>query len=544
MYKKREDRFRHYKKIFHVKNRRLAYSVLSIMLCLALAACGKNEVIVDDYGTDSKDLVSDSSQTDSSMIVESGGKTLQDLYGKTIDWTDDFTVNNTRFVSDLNYKIPDIEYMNAYYSKEIEDGADVEEEIVKSIFGDTAKKLDKIKYTNETDYMTMMYKYRQIVNMRELGQKLQDREASDSPTDIINVYDRSVISASNNEEYKWIDENNFYIHMYEGKYQGIRFGLIISYDYSNHRKSIFFEPISIKEYFPEYEAKTLLITTSNDSAGNPLDIDNKCTMSIEDVKTGAKDFLKDKLKLGDRLSIIEQSNIYEASLYDNIASFMRLTPHGSFDRGASILRFTDSDYISTIKYMFEGDAVDYSRLAEQQDLYSEYKEKNDKDIYSFLTSSSVKGESDINSFVDGYAVYLNDGHTIMDESMFFGIGVGNTGIVKYTSKGLYGVDVTLFDETIDVTENVKLLEFDKITDCLKNNLKDKYTPESLDNPANMTIYNIYLCYYPYKENEDSKEFMYVPTWCFYIGKDNGRKSMMVYENAMDGTIMDISYMNY
>jgi hypothetical protein len=83
--------------------------------------------------------------------------------------------------------------------------------------------------------------------------------------------------------------------MYEGDYEGTRFCLLLAYDRYAEKRTIFFDPVSINEYFPDKDYRTLYIEGSNDSQSQPLEIENQCTKSIDEVKEEASQFLEEKL---------------------------------------------------------------------------------------------------------------------------------------------------------------------------------------------------------------------------------------------------------
>ena len=100
------------------------------------------------------------------------------------------------------------------------------------------------------------------------------------------------IDSSFSEIYTWVDEENYYIHMYEGEYDGNRYGMIYSYDNVNMKRSIFICPISIAEYFPETEAKTLFVVDPEFNSG----ADNLCSLSNAEIMSDAGEVVK-KLEL-------------------------------------------------------------------------------------------------------------------------------------------------------------------------------------------------------------------------------------------------------
>ena len=111
--------------------------------------------------------------------------------------------------------------------------------------------------------------------------------------------------------------------------------------------------------------------------------------------------------------------------------------------------------------------------------------------------------------------------------------------IKYTSKGLYGIDIFLYDDIESVTENVYLLDFDKIMESLKAELQEEFHPADMKQ-KDLSIAEMFLSYKPYFEDENiTDEYTYIPVWTFIISGGNGEVSYSISVNAMDGTVLDM-----
>ena len=102
------------------------------------------------------------------------------------------------------------------------------------------------------------------------------------------------------------------------------------------------------------------------------------------------------------------------------------------------------------------------------------------------------------------------------------------------SKGLYGVDLEMSSTVLDVTENVKLLEFDKIKECVKTTLEN-FNPEDMKSVVDIHIQSFNLSYLPVVLDESKKEFDYVPCWT--IGTIMTNNFVVFNINAIDGTLI-------
>ncbi|SEP65666.1 hypothetical protein SAMN02910369_00386 [Lachnospiraceae bacterium NE2001] len=543
--------------------KRITSLVLTAALCLSASACGNEDTVVDDYG--SNDQKTESAETDAETstgtdgisIARGDNESLRDFFGSKVSYQDDFTVGKTEFKGNASYDILDNAYVNVYNMHKISDGKKDEQAIVDSLFGDSAEKLDKIEYTDGYDYMTLLYKYRQI---------LAAHETYKSSDEIRWVqYEKSIITSTTGDVYYWKDDDDIYIHMYEGDYQNTRFVLLLAYDYTADFRYIFFEPKNIREYFPNYEFETLMVSGSNDSAGNPLELDNLCSDSIETIKENAESFVNNELRLNGDYTISYDGRFYKNSIVDSIidssSPINMIDPFGSNSRdlGNSVLMFSDSDFISTIMTGVQGMAYDYRVLSKQRDLLQEYIEENPnstKDYTDFVYSEGASKLMDIASYtVDGYAVYLEsdsyfeDSDSISSESSdseknILGPVNYNSGIIKYTSNGLYSVDIRLSNKITDSIDNVQLLDFEKIKPCLQAAIEEELDLEKMGNPDTLEINSVYLSNVDYYEDPESDTYVSIPAWQFSVTRVQGDgNTAIVYLNAMDGSLVSIRYIS-
>ena len=515
--------------------KRFVASVLSFILALSLFGCGKKEVSVDDYGSTEADSIG----TEGDAFQQGEGQTLGQLFGTVVKWEDTFAIQGVNTKADISIKVPEEDYLNVYKVKSVPDGLDDEERIVSKIFGDSAEKLEEIKYTNETDYITLLYKYRELTHIFQ-GDQYNYFMDADSYEQIMGSIDSGF-----SETYKWEDNSNYYIHMYEGKYNGIRYGLILAYDYGSGIRYIFLDPISIKEYFPNSDYKTMLYEENFDTTKKVKELENECNMSVDEAKKKASDFIADVVGLNDTDNIIDTKPDY----YHNLVG-LSLYPSIHNDGGPMVLTFSDADYVSSVQNgTCGGETLGLSRVAAQIDLVVEnLTESNSEqytDYYTFLRQYNSAGTVTPNLTRNGYALYLqSETATAMMSGDMFYMSEGNTGVIKLTDKGIYGVDLVLYNETIDIVENVRLLDFEKIKESARNALEEKLDLKKLGDPKELTIGNGFMMYEPcYDDKEDSEEYTYIPVWKFHIngddigtGEDGYLNVVELSINAMDGSV--------
>ena len=503
---------------------------LSFIFVLSLTGCGKKDTVVDDYGSGSTD--SSSSSTDAAY-AKGDGQTLQSKFGDWAKWNEDFAIQGVPTSVNTSIPIPDSEYLNVYKQRSVTQGQEDEDKIVKNLFGNSAKKLEEIKYTNETDYITFLHKYREIYH--EIQGDIYDY-FSDA-----NVYRNimGAIDSSCEDVYKWIDEdNNYYIHMYEGKYNGIRYGLIYAFDYNSGRKYIFFDPISISEVFPGSDYKTVVYEGNGDTLEKTQDIKNECTLTKDEVKQQAKDFLEDNLGIAEiDNNITEDSEMFHLSV--GLSTYALID-----DKSMTRLAFSNTDYYTTLQSTKVQSARGISRVAAQEEKIADKMEKNNDDYFETLYANTANGTNDTKLTRNGYAVYLEDpSSSLVKSSDNIIISTDNVGMIKVTDKGIYGVDIVMMSETEDVIENVELLDFEKIQESLKNALEEKLDLKKMGDPKELTINGGALLYDAYYEDGNTSEYSKIPVWQFNVNGDNVNVNedgvsgvVSVSINAMDGSV--------
>ncbi|SEQ27832.1 hypothetical protein SAMN02910369_01513 [Lachnospiraceae bacterium NE2001] len=474
---------------------------LSLTLVLSCASCGKEEIVGDDYSAQSDKTTAESdskSDSESDPVSDSGsdfenldnaGRSLTEIFGENISATDGFNVGNVTVEYALDYKVPEVEKINLYEGNFIEDNSEIEKQIVSSFFGGTEQNLDEIKYVNETDYILLLYKYRSILDSASSG------SSNGASSDGITL---DIIDSSFEEVYTWVDESSYYIHMYEGEYNGTRFGMIYSYDKTSLKRNIYICPISIDEYFPDQDVKTMFVVDQDSDYGT----NNVCTMSEADIESEASVVVA-KLGLGeddvkisfDPSMAPPDEDVFWAN-YENEA----------YNKMPKLV-FSDSDIIFTVGKLNisnpAGRTYAYKILKEQP---FEQQMGNGQSEDAILTEN-------------GYAVYFC--------SMPFSENVEpeapstfNRGSVLFTDKGLFLADISVITEMVDVVEGVSLLSFDEIKEHFKEALNND--PDiSKKSSGSLDVISVSFTYVLIQDEESGKA-KYVPAW-YFITKDNKLK---------------------
>ncbi|MCR5226559.1 MAG: hypothetical protein K6E27_05045 [Eubacterium sp.] len=539
--------------------------ILASTLCLGVTACGNgNETVVDDYGvqdqtTESSDATPSAASSDTNTVSGPAAGSLQEMLGEEVSFDKEFTVDGVTVKGNASFAIPDQQGLNIYNMESTDDGKKDEDAIVKALLGDSAEKLESIKYTNQYDYITLLYKYKNIIHTNDYFKA----SINGSETMDIQLFDRTVIDATFDEEYKWTDGDKMYIHMYEGDYKNTRFVLLLAYDYTTNMRYIFFEPKSIKDYFPDYDFKTVLVAGDKTASGADVELENFCSDDKETLKEDAQSLLDNELNFKGQFNVTENAYLYKMLHSDPVVeaattdSFVFSPSY--YESASSVLMFSNTDFQSTVHEGIKGVPINYFNIAEQRDIKKEYESETgkEKDFYEFLFSDTSNKYVDETTFtVDGYAFYI-DGLKTDDEEDDTAITFNdtNTGIIKYTSMGLYSIDLRLSDKVVDVRENVSLMPFDQIAENLPAQLEGQLDLDKLGKPSTLNISDIQLSYYSNLTKEETikmasasdsenynKSYQSVPTWMIELASTTeGNLFAYATINAIDGTLINIEY---
>lgn len=523
-------------------SKKFSYLILAgAMLLSSFTGCGKKDTTVVDYGVDpsnpeSTQVSSPGDSTSSSASVKTSSKTLREQFGDAVKWQDPFTAQDVSFSTNKVKNIPDVEFLNMYEVKSYDVSSAGEQEFADKFFDDGATKLEELKYVDDTSYMIQMYKYRNLEYIFQISEL--DEAAEDEDYD----KDFSIITADSGIDYKWVDGDTYSIHMYEGKYNGINYGLIIGYSPMDNRKYVFFEPTDIREYYPDYEFKTLMLESDSTQFGGTLDSGNACALEDQEIQDLASAFVQEKFGISDfDAQMSNNFNSYNDTLGDLV--YYMSDSQGNAG-GRSVMTFSDGDYISTTDYLLDANGFRSADcLAEQDDLVKTYMDEHNIDFawegfYRALMNDSNKTPANV--VRDGYAVYLNTPFSVGVESAnsFLSsyrssVEEVNSGCVMVTSKGIYGVDMVLGLETIDVTESVELADFQTITDSCVQILDENLDLPSLGNPTNMNLSSIDLVYEAKEDEDGDGVYEVVPAWAFYFSDES--RVIYVVVDAIDGS---------
>ena len=511
------NRFTNYKKL-----------TVALVFCMIITGCGnRKEVVVSDYGSTEINSAASYSANDYYVADDEDSKVVFD-----IDWQDSFEANDISYNLNCFYhKENDLNSLNRYLVKRISDSGDMDEGIVSSLFGNTGRRVLSISNDKKAEYVPFLYKFKSLKSI--LDKTPRNTEYDDFEC-FVN-YD-SVITPGTTETCKWEDNDKYYIHIYEGKYQNMRFGLILAYDKIEQTRYIYFHPINIDEYYPEKSIKTVMLRNSVDENGYPC-IGNECTFSYSDVQDQINVFLSERLGINEAESGL---GVKYDVCSERLRPFIGYTGNlntGSITESISQVVFSDSDYVhSIIEYSptFNRNGIEMKNtdqfprsvelLAEQDDRMKESLEKRNPflnslwDPYKYLDWNEAE-EGNVSYTYDGYALYLNPGfmnsYDITDEygylsKDYIDVAPVNSGVVEVTSKGIFGADIVQMIK-VEKESPAHILKTDCVKDILINSLKSQEFKKIVNAGSEVLVSGTNLINY-YNE----KASIYAPTWDFAV----------------------------
>ena len=469
-----------------------------IVCCVIMTGCGNRNAVVTDYGNDKAEAAEDKNKEGmnlSSIPVSASGQNVREMLGAdNIDWSERFEAGGLPVELTVKYTIPDLPSLDAFAGARIADtgaadlkdqaGDSAEAQVVKNVLGDSAKLVEEVESGTPVE---------------ELVRGEYDEEWFEFGNyyfAIHNAFDP--FNKSNAElgytddqtlKFRSMDTDDFYIHIYEGKNDGVPARLIYGYSYKDQKQAIGFVPIYLAEYFQgekeyveSYEygeiSHDLQVETTQDKMME--DKTNRCEMSDEELLRKTTDFLQNKLLI---------------PVYDNMLSLN-----------------SKAAYISGY-----GD---------------------DKTQMLFTTREYWSDPDEV--LCNGYKVYISQRLS----GLFPASGLGayllnNSGSVVVTSKGVLSAYVVRQMDITDVTNNVQLLSADRIKECFLYAMQEQFDYLGKDySDKKLYFTSLKLTYYPMPDPNNELLFTYIPAWEFTTTAQS-KPDVIVYINGIDGTLIDV-----
>ena len=492
---------------------RTAATTFMIVCCVIMSGCGNRNAVVTDYGNE-QDAVSEDKNKEgtgqSNISVSVTGQNVREMLGaEKVDWSEEFEAGGLPIELAVKYTIPNLPSLDAFTGVRVADnemvdfkglteggteeqvaknlsGESTEAQVVKNVLGDSAKLVEElesgtpveelVKGADDEEWLEFSNYYDAILN----------------EFDPHNKYDVELgFTDEQTLRLKSMDTEDFYIHIYEGQFDGVPVRLIYGYSYTDKKQCIGFAPIYLSDYFQgekeyvdsyEYGEVDFDVETIQDKMMEGKT--NRCEMSDEALVGEAADLLQNKLSIP----------VYEDMLSLN----------------------SNDVYISGY-----GD---------------------DKTQMLFMTRKYWRTSDSDEVLCDGYKVYISQRLS----GLFPATGMGpyllnNSGSVVVTSRGILSAYVVRQMDITDVTDNVQLLNADRIRDSFKYVMQEQFDYSSLDHAGKKLFFNsLKLTYYPVDDPKNDMAFTYIPAWEF-VGNMQNRPYVAVYINAIDGELIDVGY---
>lgn len=484
-------------------------STFILILCMALTGCGKQNNIVTDYGEQVKNASGEDGEAADTVIdtdndtgnsgvnsVISSGASLREMVGtERFEWKDGFETNGVPVDIGVKCSVPDEPYINVYQVEKITMEELNDDEIVSALFGDTAVKLDEL--TAEP---------RQIRNI-------------DDVCDMTSAYDNLSWrheDERNGDKRVWIDGYDFYIHMYQGKRDGVDFYLLLSYEYVenewtgelNGQRTILLSPVSISDYIGDEDYDSVMVYSCNPGS-DMVEPDNRMEFS-ETMADDVGEFLKNNFKI---------------NAYKNIVS------PNTGDAYPDTMNVEKSDLV-----FINGQAASYIESKHTiADEYGDYLDIDDDELYQLMAKDG---------FANGYELVFSGKLSGLFETMGDNeqYKLNNSGHVLVTDKGVMQVLFRQSMEVTDITENVQILDENKIKECFKDAVMNKIDKEKIGDRKKLYFDELYLSYYPVNNPNNEREYTCIPVWEFRTKPEKTNVGdvvqFVVYINAIDGSLVD------
>ena len=460
--------------------------LLTAAMIFSLPGCGKQKIedieYVDEGSTENGSENGNSSKT--------GDQTDQPLAKRLgVDdkllYKEEFDIQGNKIKIDINQKPQDIDRIPSYSAIPVTYDEEKENTIVNNLFGDTAKKIDV------------------------------------DPADYLSPNDENLSGSGENV-----------VHVYEGLYGGHICRFIYIYTDYNNTISMSMRPDDIagfinasgKKYMHQFYSSRGIYSVMSEQ--NMADFDDD-----ESSDTEEPDYQDEMISVEETQAFIQEMNDmpnrYTATddeLYGIAYKFMKDT------LGISIL----SEAISVNEYginMYEtGNEEGEEESIRTELVFTDSKEFN----------ASMENREEV--IKDGYAVtyssFIEDMNATTNRSDY--LCEDNYGWINITDEGIIGFDYTygyLLDEKL--SEDVQILSFNDVMECLKNDLIENLDVKSLKT-SQVVFDNCFLMYYGMKSPDGGNEYTFIPVWLF-SGNNDGNAFSEVLINAVDGSLIMMRY---
>ena len=508
--------------------RKLSCRLLSFVLALTLvlSGCGEEgekEYVVEDYEiaggnkTAGGSAEKEEGETSQDIPVNSEQGSIKERLGEKTSFQDAFSIGGISADINVNYNPIEIggltDKLPSYKVAEIAENDVDEEGIVNRIFGDTAGKMNgNLKVdAGDSEYIIrafteMLYEF--------------SGEAPD-----VDMFMGGLIGEVT-ESQAWIEEEDYFIHTYEGLYNEIEYQLMIAYSRVKKYKVVSLFPKHVSDLVddPNIEGVTLLFP------GNGLYIE-----SIPD--SYEMDF---RQVMSDRPN---RSQLSEDKLIDKSYSFVENKI------GLDLL----DDSINPYYDMYDAIGMAVEIEGETGDItYDGLPAETEKTELLFMPKTI--DENLTGAIRSGYLFQVEDriGGMTLDAGLYkpnynydsYEPRLKNSGEMWVDDSGVVAFDMTIgFNVVEKVSEDVPILTFENAMKAFEEAAINNFDTSQVSvTDSNKKVYfkNAYLLYYPIPSPDKEGEYIFAPVWAVESVNGSVTQSTTLI-NAMDGSLVEIVY---
>ncbi len=258
--------------------RKIVVLCVVLLLILNFTACGKKNGKISEYGNQDSTVLDKDKENDTadSNISEDIGSLSDKLGTERIEWQDSFDGGGVNYKFNIMYDVPDMEHVPIYKFVTLKDSEAREKDILNNLFGDDYSEVHKEMDNEDSDLANAIHHYL-IDNASKyiLGHEPTGDE----------IYSDSAFYNS------WVDYSGFYLHTYEGVYQGKEYYVFFGKHTNSSYVYFAFLPKNISEFMEDDRISFSIQGFS----GNAYNMENESMDIKEDLKKQAEDFIESNL---------------------------------------------------------------------------------------------------------------------------------------------------------------------------------------------------------------------------------------------------------
>ena len=464
------------------KYRKIIAITLSLLI-LSLSGCKDKEISVDDYG-DMEQAADEKKEESENNIIDSSESLSEMLGDKELEYTKPFNLCGKNATIDVAFKPNDTDILSVYNIEPIDEATFDEKAIVSNLMGDTAVALN----SDERKYLNV---------------DLDDSQYVISSCQYVLYHNKGKYNIMANSCPTWVDEDTYYIHTYEGKYNGVTSQLMISYSKNYDEFVVVLYPKLPGEvvgnpsfdmmgdsspdgkFYYWYSGSVREIVLDEDMKDRP----NECAMSDDDLTTTVNESLKNAMNLSYPMESM--------SLYENTYNVV-INSDKAPVRNEMLFYNTDAVKSGTM----EGAVRNGYMMSVMKNLCNQ----------RIMTDTEV----------------INDK---ADELQ--------TGMVSVNDSGVYAfVLTTKYNFKDKVTDNAQILSFEKAMDAFVEAAEANIQPENLENAdATINFSSVELVYFPVIDKDIKNNGRLIPAWSIEAQNEKRQTVVRILIDATDGSFI-------